>query len=79
MAETSRASSGTAPARNARRFFSAALVMAVVLVSWGEAHRLMARNTLRQRAAVESTLAVVTVRPTHSEEAENLPTSTGSP
>jgi RND family efflux transporter MFP subunit len=72
MAETSRASSGAAPARNIRRFFSAALVMAVVLVTWGEAHRLMARNALRQRAAVESTLAVATVRPTHSEEGEKL-------
>jgi RND family efflux transporter MFP subunit len=72
MAETSRASSGVAPARNIRRFFSAALVMAVALVTWGEAHRLMARNALRQRAAVESTLAVATVRPTHSEEGEKL-------
>ena len=49
MAETSRASSGAAPARNIRRFFSAALAMAVVLVTWGEAHRLMARNALRQK------------------------------
>jgi RND family efflux transporter MFP subunit len=72
MAETSRASSRAPPARNARRFFSAALVMAVVLVTWGEAHRLMARNALRQRAAVQSTLTVVTVRPTHSEEGEKL-------
>jgi len=72
MAETSRASSRAPPARNARRFFSAALVMAVVLVTWGEAHRLMARNALRQRAAVESTLTVVTVRPTHAEEGEKL-------
>jgi RND family efflux transporter MFP subunit len=72
MAETSRASSGAAPARNIRRFFSAGLVIAVVLVTWGEAHRLMARNALRQRAAVESTLAVVTVRPTRSEEGEKL-------
>jgi len=69
MAETSRASSGAAPARS---FFSAALVMAVVLVTWGEAHRLMARDALRQRAAVESTLAVATVRPTRSEEGEKL-------
>ena len=72
MAETSRASSGAAPARNIRRFFSAALVIAVVLVTWGETHRLMARNALRQRAAVESTLAVVTVRPTRAEEGEKL-------
>ena len=72
MAETSRASSGAAPARNIRRFFSAALVMAVVLVTWGEAHRLMARNALRQKAAVESTLTVATVRPTRSEEGEKL-------
>ena len=72
MAETSRASSRAPPARNARRFFSAALVMAVVLVTWGEAHRLMARNALRQRAAVQSTLTVVTVRPTHSEGGEKL-------
>jgi len=72
MAETSRASSGAAPARNIRRFFSAALVVAVVLVTWGEAHRLMARDALRQRAAVESTLAVATVRPTRSEEGEKL-------
>jgi RND family efflux transporter MFP subunit len=72
MAETSRASSGAAPARNIRGFFSAALVIAVVLVTWGEAHRLMARNALRQRAAVESTLAVITVRPTRSEEGEKL-------
>jgi len=72
MAETSRASSGAAPARNIRRFFSAALAMAVVLVTWGEAHRLMARNALRQKAAVESTLTVATVRPTRSEEGEKL-------
>jgi RND family efflux transporter MFP subunit len=72
MAETSRASSGAAPARNIRRFFSAALVMAVVLVAWGEAHRLMARNALRQRATVESAPGVVTVRPTRSEEGEKL-------
>jgi RND family efflux transporter MFP subunit len=72
MAENSRASSGAAPARNIRRFFSAALVMAVVLVTWGEAHRLMARNALRQKAAVESTLTVATVRPTRSEEGEKL-------
>jgi RND family efflux transporter MFP subunit len=72
MAETSRASSGAAPAPGIRRFFSAALVLAVVLVTWGEAHRLMARNALRQRAAVESTLAVATVRPTRSEEGEKL-------
>ena len=72
MAEMPRASSGAAPAHNVRRFFSAALVMAVVLVTWGEAHRLMARNALRQRAAVQSTLTVVTVRPTHSEEGEKL-------
>jgi RND family efflux transporter MFP subunit len=72
MAETSRTSSGAAPARNSRRIFSAALVMAIVLVTWGEAHRLMARDALRQRAAVESTLAVVTVRPTRSEEGEKL-------
>jgi RND family efflux transporter MFP subunit len=72
MAETSRVSSGAAPPRNIRRFFSAALVLAVVLVTWGEAHRLMARNALRQRAAVESTLAVVTVRPTRSEQGERL-------
>jgi RND family efflux transporter MFP subunit len=72
MTETSRASSGTAPARNARRFFSAALVLAGVLVTWGEAHRLLARNALRQKAAVQSTLTVVTVRPTRSEEGEKL-------
>jgi RND family efflux transporter MFP subunit len=72
MAETSRALSGTAPARNARRFFSAALVLAAVLVTWGEAHRLLARNALRQKAAVQSTLTVLTVRPTRSEEGEKL-------
>jgi len=72
MAETSRASSGAASARNIRRFFSVALVMAVALVTWGEAHRLMARNALRQKAAVQSTQTVVTVRPTRSEEGEKL-------
>ena len=72
MTETSPASSGAAPARRARRFLSAALVMAVVLVTWGEAHRLMARNTLRQKATAESALTVVTVRPTRTEDGEKL-------
>lgn len=72
MAESSPAPTGGAPARNIRRSLSAALVMAVVVVTWGEAHRLMARNALRQKAATESMLTVVTVRPTRTEEGEKL-------
>lgn len=72
MAEPSPASSGAPPARHIRGFLSAALVMAVVLVTWGEAHRLMARNALRQKATAESALTVVTVRPTRTEEGEKL-------
>jgi multidrug efflux pump subunit AcrA (membrane-fusion protein) len=72
MAKSSPGSFAGTPRRKIGRFLSAALIVALMLVMWGEAHRLMARNALRQSAAAGSTLTVVTVRPTRTDEGENL-------
>src|SRR4029077_21093710 len=72
MAKSSLGSSAGTPRRKIGRFLSGALIVALMLVTWGEAHRLMARNALRQSAAAGSTLTVVTVRPTRTDEGENL-------
>ncbi|HEV8017267.1 MAG TPA: efflux RND transporter periplasmic adaptor subunit [Steroidobacteraceae bacterium] len=72
MAESSLVSSAGTLRRKIGRFLSVALIVAVMLATWGEAQRLMARNALRQRAAAESMLTVATVRPTRTDEGENL-------
>jgi RND family efflux transporter MFP subunit len=72
MAESSLISSAGTLRRKVGRILGVALTAVVVLVTWGEAHRLMARNALRRSAAAESTLTVVTVRPTRADGAENL-------
>jgi RND family efflux transporter MFP subunit len=48
------------------------LVIALVVVTWGEAHRVVARNSLRQNTANEATPIVVTVTPTPSALGEEL-------
>jgi len=48
------------------------LIVALMLATWGEAHRVMARNTLRQKTADEATPTVVTVAPTRSASGEEL-------
>jgi RND family efflux transporter MFP subunit len=72
MAELSRVSSAGTARRRFGRFFSVALIVAVMLATWGEAHRLMAHSALRRSATAQSTVTVVTVRPTHTGEGENL-------
>ena len=72
MAESSPVSSAGTPRRRIGRFLSAALIVAVMLATWGEAHRLMARSALRRSTAAESTPTVMTVRPTRTDEGENL-------
>jgi RND family efflux transporter MFP subunit len=48
------------------------LAVAIVVVTWGEAHRVVARNSLRQNTANEATPIVVTVAPTPSAVGEEL-------
>jgi len=48
------------------------LVVAIMLAAWGEAHRVIARGTLRQRTADESAPIVATVAPTCSSLGEEL-------
>jgi RND family efflux transporter MFP subunit len=72
MAESSFISSAGRLRRKVGRFLGVALIAVVALVTWGEAHRLMARNALRRSAAAESTLTVVTVRPTRADGGESL-------
>jgi RND family efflux transporter MFP subunit len=48
------------------------LVVAIMLAAWGEAHRVIARGTLRQRTADESAPIVATVAPTRSSLGEEL-------
>jgi RND family efflux transporter MFP subunit len=48
------------------------LVVALILATWGEVHRVMARSTLRQLTADEATLIVATVAPTRSAAGEEL-------
>jgi RND family efflux transporter MFP subunit len=48
------------------------LVVALILVTWGEVHRVLARSTLRQKTADEAAPIVVTVAPTRSALGEEL-------
>jgi RND family efflux transporter MFP subunit len=72
MAESPLISSAATLRRKIRRALGFALIVTVMVVTWGEAHRLMARNALRQNAAAESMPTVVTVRPTRADGGENL-------
>jgi RND family efflux transporter MFP subunit len=58
--------------RNRNRQLWGLLVVALILASWGEVHRVMARTTLRQKTADEATLIVMTVAPTRSASGEEL-------
>lgn len=59
-----------APRKN--RYLWGLLVVALVLATWGEAHRVVARNALRQKTTREATQTVVTVAPTRSALGEEL-------
>jgi RND family efflux transporter MFP subunit len=48
------------------------LIVAIVLATWGEAHRVIARSTLRQKTADEAAPIVATVAPTRSALGEEL-------
>jgi RND family efflux transporter MFP subunit len=48
------------------------LAVVIVVVTWGEAHRVVARNSLRQNTANEAIPIVVTVAPTPSAVGEEL-------
>jgi RND family efflux transporter MFP subunit len=54
------------------RQFVGLLIVALILVTWGEVHRVMARSTLRQKTADEAAPIVVTVAPTRSALGEEL-------
>jgi RND family efflux transporter MFP subunit len=54
------------------RQFLGLLIVALILVTWGEVHRVMARSTLRQKTADEAAQIVVTVAPTRSALGEEL-------
>jgi RND family efflux transporter MFP subunit len=58
--------------RKANRHFWALLAVVLVVVTWGEAHRVVARNSLRQNTADEATPIVITVAPTPSAVGEEL-------
>jgi len=58
--------------RKMNRQFWGLLVVALMLVTWGEVHRVMARSTLRQKTADEVAQIVVTVAPTRSAAGEEL-------
>ena len=70
MAE-SVSSSPKAPRKMSRHFWGL-LIIALVVTIWGEAHRVVARNTLRQNTTSEATPIVVTVSPTPSALGEEL-------
>jgi RND family efflux transporter MFP subunit len=48
------------------------LIVALILVTWGEVHRVIARSTLRQTTADEAAQIVMTVAPTRSAAGEEL-------
>jgi RND family efflux transporter MFP subunit len=48
------------------------LIVALVLATWGEVHRVMARSVLRQKTADDATPIVMTVAPTRSAVGEEL-------
>jgi RND family efflux transporter MFP subunit len=58
--------------RKMNRPFLGLLIVALILVTWGEVHRVMARSTLRQKTAEEAAPIVVTVAPTRSGSGEEL-------
>jgi RND family efflux transporter MFP subunit len=58
--------------RKMNRHFWGLLIVALILVTWGEVHRVMARSTLRQKTADEAAQIVVTVAPTRSAAGEEL-------
>jgi len=58
--------------RTMNRQFLGLLIVALILVTWGEVHRVMARSTLRQKTAGEVAQIVVTVAPTRSAAGEEL-------
>jgi RND family efflux transporter MFP subunit len=58
--------------RNMNRRFWVLLVIVLVVVAWGESHRVVARNSLRQNTANEAIPIVVTVAPAASALAEDL-------
>jgi RND family efflux transporter MFP subunit len=58
--------------RKLNRPFWGLLVVALILVTWGEVHRVMARSTLRQKTANEAAPIVMTIAPTRSALGEEL-------
>jgi RND family efflux transporter MFP subunit len=60
-----------APRKGHRRLWGL-LVVALILATWGEVHRVIARSTLRKQTAAEATLFVATVAPTRSTSGEEL-------
>jgi RND family efflux transporter MFP subunit len=58
--------------RKMNRHFVGLLIVAFILVTWGEVHRVMARSTLRQKTTAEAAPIVVTISPTRSALGEEL-------
>jgi RND family efflux transporter MFP subunit len=58
--------------RKGQRHLWGLLVVPLILATWGEVHRVMARSTLRQQTTAEATLIVMTVAPTRSALGEEL-------
>jgi RND family efflux transporter MFP subunit len=58
--------------RKGYRHLWGVLVVVLILATWGEVHRVMARSVLRQKTANEATLIVETVAPTRSAAGEEL-------
>jgi RND family efflux transporter MFP subunit len=58
--------------RKMNRNFLGLLIVALILVTWGEVHRVMARSALRQKTAAEASPIVVTVAPSRSGLGEEL-------
>jgi RND family efflux transporter MFP subunit len=61
----------TAPPRM-RLYFLVLLIVAVLLVMWGEADRVIARNALAKETLSDSTPTVVTVKPNRTDLGEEL-------
>ena len=72
MAETLPPTPKLEAPRKVSRPFLVLLIVALILVTWGEVHRVMARSTLRQKTAEEAAPIVVTVTPTRSGLGEEL-------
>src|SRR5580698_4255085 len=58
--------------RKGYRHLWAVLAVVLILATWGEVHRVMARGALRDRTANETTLIVETVAPVRSAAGEEL-------